>query len=49
MLPQFGGVIGSPEPEITAAAPEPLFNSTDDYTTATLRLIAHKRRAGAAP
>jgi hypothetical protein len=49
MLPEFGGLISAPEPEITATAPESLFDSGDDYTTATLKLIAHKRRAGAEP
>jgi hypothetical protein len=32
-----------PEPQIDAVAPEPLFTTDDDWTTATLKLIAQKR------
>jgi hypothetical protein len=48
MLPRFWGEIPAPAPEVEAGAPDPLFDSTDDYTTASLKLIAHKRAAGVA-
>jgi hypothetical protein len=34
--------IDEPEPELTAAASEPLFDTSSDFVTASTRLIKHK-------
>ncbi len=46
MLPRISGEIPPVEPIIEAIAPQPLFTTSDDYPTATLRLIADKRLDG---
>jgi hypothetical protein len=49
MLPIIGSTrIPAPEPLIEACAPEPLFCTGDDFTTASRKLIAESRLDGGA-